>query len=289
MGSMHRYLGAGGWSARALVVALGLSLGGGATRAQAQEGEGESAAPEGKRAETAEEQAAREEQARTLFMAGRTYFAQGEYEMALESFRRAHALSEHPELLMNISLSAERLGRTEVAVEHLARYLEEAEHVEGRETLELRLANLRKRLERERADVAEREAVTEGGGPAPEPPDEPGVWGIPTPAFIAYTVGAVGLATFGTFGILTLTENNRLSDGCGATDSCTDDQLSTLRAYTITADVGLGLALAGAATGTLLLFLMDDDGGDDEASGADVAVTPLLGPRSGGAKARIRF
>ncbi|MFW6067035.1 MAG: tetratricopeptide repeat protein [Myxococcota bacterium] len=234
-----------------------------------------------------EARSATDEQARTLFMAGRTYYAQGDYEMALESFRKAHDLSGHPELLMNVSLSAERLGKTEVAAEYLARYLDEAEGIQGRETLERRLTNLRRRLERERA------RAEEGAVEAPaeaEAPGEPGVWGIPTPAFIAYAVGAAGLLTFGTFGILTIVENNDLADGCGATNACTDDQLSTLRAYTITADVGLGLALAGAATGTLLFFLLKDDAEPEgPAAGPDVTVTPLLGPRSGGAAAHIRF
>jgi hypothetical protein len=98
-------------------------------------------------------------------------------------------------------------------------------------------------------------------------------------------VGGAGLVLFGVFGALTLVEDGNLADGCGASRSCTDDDLSTLKTYGILADVGLGLTVVGAVVGTYFLVW----GGDDDEQGA-VSVRPLFDPRGGGgADVHVRF
>jgi tetratricopeptide (TPR) repeat protein len=102
-----------------------------------------------------------DERARFHFQAGRSYFDTGEYEAALREFERAYALSKRPALFYNISLVHERMGQLEKAVEYLRRYLEEAENVPQRATLEVRLQNFERRLERQHEDAATAPAPTE--------------------------------------------------------------------------------------------------------------------------------
>lgn len=249
---------------------------------------------------TAHAQADEDEQARTLFLAGRTYFEQGEYELAYDQFLRAYELSGRPELLLNISMSAERSGEFEEAAARLQEFIDSDAEISDRPTLDRRLAALRRRAEEKReeeariqAQLAEAEAAesedgedeTVSDGAPPAAADE---GGISTGAIIGLSVGGAGVALFGIFGALTLAEDGSLADGCGATRSCSDDDLSSLRTYTILADIGIGLAVVGAALGTY--FLIAGGGDDDEDEGESVSLVPLFDPRgAGGAMVEGRF
>ena len=182
------------------------------------------------------------------------------------------------------------------AADALTRYLEARPNSPQRATLELRINNWRERAQRASA-VAEPAPSTdpEATETAPETPPAPVVRGIEeeagggigTPATIAFITAGVGVVAFGTFGILALSEDSSLSDDCGenAGRTCTEDEVSTLETYTLLADIGLGVAVVGAATG--LALWLTGTGVDTERSA--VSITPWIGPKVAGAAGEVRF
>jgi tetratricopeptide (TPR) repeat protein len=98
-----------------------------------------------------------EARARARFADGATAYDAGDYEVALEAFSDAYALSGRPQLLHNMYLCAERLGRPGEAASYLRRYLLETPDVENRAALEVRLGRLDERAARE---AREREAAS---------------------------------------------------------------------------------------------------------------------------------
>lgn len=102
---------------------------------------------------TAQGQDTSDENARFHFKAGTSYYETGDYELALREFKRSYQLSNHPELQYNISLTHEKLGNLEEAIFALNRYLLEGSDIPNRRTLEMRLTNLKKRLEQERQTI----------------------------------------------------------------------------------------------------------------------------------------
>lgn len=224
----------------------------------------------------------RDQQARAHFQSGTLYFDRGEYEDAAREFEAAYELSGRSALLYNIYLARERLGDFERAADTLAKFLEDADEVSNRDSLEARLERLRERVREDRASEP----------PEPEaqgaPEGDAGGELLPLPAWIAFGVGAAGLVTFAVAGGMALGEDSDLAGSCGADAgrTCTAAQVKRLDRLTTTADVGLALGLAGAATGLLLMFILDADG--DERS-PSTAAAPWFGPDGAGATARIRF
>jgi tetratricopeptide (TPR) repeat protein len=203
-----------------------------------------------------------DERARLHFQAGSSHFDTGDYDSAVREFRAAYELSRRPVLLFNIYMAYERLGNLTEAVSYLERYLEEAPEVENRAALEIRLGRLRERAARGETSMPPMDEAP----PAPaRGPD------LMAPAIVSLAAGGAGLLAFAIFGPLALTEDADLANRCGtlAGRVCTDQQVSTLVAYTIVTDVGWVLALVGGGVGTLLLLL--DGGGSSSAA----AVMPL--------------
>jgi tetratricopeptide (TPR) repeat protein len=96
-----------------------------------------------------------EDEARTLFEAGRMAFADGRFDDALNSFQRAFRLSDRPVLLFNIGTSLDRLQRKSEAVEAFEAYLERIPDAHNSGEVESRLRSLRQEEERRRAVEAE--------------------------------------------------------------------------------------------------------------------------------------
>lgn len=256
------------------------------------------AAPSGASAQDAD---ALDQRARIHFQSGTAHYDAGSYEAALREFEAAYELSERVGLLYNIYLTQERLGNLEEAADNLGRYLESDEvPAERRQVLELRLDNLRRRLE-SRGD--------DGAGTPPPPPDtgrgEPDVveppaddavapppatgaeedeesGGVSVPAIVAFAVAGVGAVTWATFGILAMNEDAYLEDEC----PCTEDELSDLETFNTLGDIGFGVTIAGAVAGTLLLAL---SGGDEEEDAAAMALSPWMYGDGGGLAARGAF
>lgn len=234
--------------------------------------------------------------ARTHFEAGRSYFEEGAYDRAREEFQRAYDLSRRPPLLLNVATADERLGRYAEAAANIRRYLEAVPDDPNRTTLERRIQNL------ERLDAERRRA---GGGESGERADRPddaedgANSSAPAPAssgrgmddgLLAGTIAGYGVAGAGAvlmaiFGAMALAEDSALASGCGAVPACTPDDVADANTFALVSDIGLGVALAGAVAGTVLLVLGATSGPSDE----QAAITPWVAPDAGGVAARIRF
>ena len=104
---------------------------------------------------------AEQEEAHGLFDAGRAAFSAGRYEDALGYFERSYTITGAPELLYNIAHTAERIRHDERALEAFEQYLEARPDSEERESIEARIANLRRAIA-ERAAL--RGAADDGAG-----------------------------------------------------------------------------------------------------------------------------
>ena len=100
-----------------------------------------------------------------------------------------------------------------------------------------------------------------------------------------YAVAGAGLVVMAIFGGLTAAEHGQLTEGCGATRSCTPAAVSDANAFALVSDVGLGVALTGAAVGTILLAMGLSAGG----SGEHTTLIPWVAPDSAGGMMRARF
>ena len=118
----------------------------------------------------------RDREARSLFEAGRLAAADGRYEEALKNFRRSHELSGRAALLYNVGNMAERLRRSEEALEAYERYLEAEPGAPNRKEVERRIEILRQDVAA-RAVVAEDAAAADAAdvtsGPSTREHDEP--------------------------------------------------------------------------------------------------------------------
>ena len=86
------------------------------------------------------------EEARLLFLAGRRAFDGGRFEDALDSFRRALALTHDPHLLYDIAVALDRLRRDEEALAAFGEYLEREPESPDRPDVEARMRILRDHL-----------------------------------------------------------------------------------------------------------------------------------------------
>jgi hypothetical protein len=224
--------------------------------------------------------------ARLHFRTGASYYEAGEYADALREFERAYALSHRADLFYNLSLCHERLGDIEQAAHYLERFLAEAAEVPNRSNLEIRLAHFREQIEARalaaQQAAAERDARAEET-PAPEvaPPTAPPAPAGPNVGAIAsFSVAAAGVIGAAIFAPLAFAEDASLAGGCGATGSCRESDLDVLRAFTITTDVSLSIALAAAVLGTVLVLVVEDDPGSSER--VAIRAVPFAGPTSAG-------
>lgn len=238
---------------------------------------------------------AQDDRARLHFQAGASYYEAGDYEDALREFQRSHALSQRSELFYNFSLCYQQIGDLDNAALYLRRFLDEVESIENRDQLERRHENL---LER----IAARDAAAppEGTAEQPEPDDEPETAdpadappaadrgdtsdgrGVPAGAVAAYAVAGAGAVLALTFGPLALRERASVEDGCGADRSCMPSQVQRMDGYALAADIGLAVAVAGAAVGTILL--LTGRGGDEEpADHARTRISPYATRTGAGA------
>ncbi len=157
----------------ALVSALLMLFAG---RTLAQE-DSPSAAPGPSAAPSAAER--KDMQAKDLFKAASLQFDDGKYELALALFRDAYAKSKRPQLLYNIALSAERVGKLDEAIDGYRRYvaaMPEGERAEESRSRILSLTALQQKLvttdeaaasARAAAAAARAEAQAQGSAAAP--------------------------------------------------------------------------------------------------------------------------
>lgn len=168
-----------------------------------------------------------DEEARNLYEAGEEAFGAARYEAALEHFRASYALSHRPELLYNIGITADRLGRNDEALEAFRGYLASDAVDEAR-----------------RPDVEARVAALEHAATVPRAEPDP-----TTPIVLLVTGGALVVLSGVLIGV-GITENQIVqgaplgaswADYAGHQDTAT----GLLWSGGIAAGLGVGLVLAG--------------------------------------------
>jgi tetratricopeptide (TPR) repeat protein len=230
----------------------------------------------------AQEMTADDLRARTHFEAGRSYFEEGAYDRARDEFQRAYDLSRRPQLLLNLATTHERLGNYQQAINAIREYIQRVPDDPNRATLERRAQNL-ERLERDRR--AGVQVTTETTTTTITQASGGGGDGLMAGAIASYAVAGAGLVVMSIFGGLALSEDSALRSGCGATASCTPEQVANADTFALVSDIGMGVAIAGAATGTVLLILgLGSSGSSDQA-----VVAPWVAPEGGGVSTRVRF
>jgi tetratricopeptide (TPR) repeat protein len=106
--------------------------------------------------------------ARDLFEKGRVAYQEARYEVALDLFTQAYALSKRPQLLNNIGQAADRLRMDAEALDAYQRYLAEVPDAENRAAVENRIAALKEVVEAQRqAPVPTPEETARAAEPPP--------------------------------------------------------------------------------------------------------------------------
>jgi tetratricopeptide (TPR) repeat protein len=224
-----------------------------------------------------------DDSARLHFQAGAKDFSAGRFESALHSFTAAYELSARPQLLYNIALCEEELRRFGDAALHLRRFLEEVDDVPHRAALERRIELLETAAAKQAEEEADAPELVDEEA-LREPPPEDRRAAVPPAAWASFGVGGAALVTGIALGTTGLTKKNGLESGCGATSSCDRDEVERMERLGIVADVSFALAIAAAATGTALIFVLRERE-DDPA----VAVSPWVTTGSAGVSIRGRF
>ncbi|MFK7999121.1 MAG: hypothetical protein AB8H86_05970 [Polyangiales bacterium] len=216
-----------------------------------------------------------DEAARLLFENGTRAFDAGRFAEALDRFTTAHRLSGRGILLYNIAISHDRLDQRAEAAEFYERFVEEVPDAAAVGVSRSRAAILRASL----ADDGDPEE--ELSGDAPEDTEHAGESSRSLGAPIAsFAVAGAGLVTFAVAGVIAGSNFRDAEDACAA-GPC-DPGFNTAA---LVADIGLGVAIAGAAIGVILLLTGRDD---DNAEGR-AELRPLVGARSGGLHLRGSF
>lgn len=213
----------------------------------------------------------REEQARAVFQAGRVAYGNGDFESALEYFRRALELSDRPALLFNVGMAATQLRRDREALEAFEAFLEAEPDAPNAAQVRARIEVLRRSLQAE-----------------PEPEAEPGqpAGGDLVPALVAFGAAGAGLVAFAITGGLALAQSSELEGRCGATRTCSDAEVASLAGLATAADVSWVLAATAAAAGVVLLVTVGLPTSRAEQS---ARVVPWVSPDGGGVVSEVRF
>lgn len=253
----------------------------------------------------AQETGADDERARVHFQSGRSYFEEGSYEQALQEFSRAYELSPRAVLLVNIANVQERLAQWDAAAASLQRFVDTLPATDPQvATLQRRIVHLRERQAQQASQTppdgttattstsATTTTTTGTGATAgastttgtattrPDAPVSEATTGLLVPSLIAFGVSAVGLISFGVFGGLAMSEESSVASGCGATVSCTPDQVQAMDDLALVADISLAIGLAAAATGAILILVSPPRSASTESLSA--RLVPYGGPLGGG-------
>lgn len=222
-------------------------------------------------------QATPDDLARRHFESGAAYLEESDYANALQAFEKAFELSKRPAILINLATVQERMGDLKAAIAALDKYLELAPEGEHRGTVELRRANLQKRLDAGEGVVEPppKEPPTPPKpapivppkpapkpGPrqdAPPPPEETNI-----PAWILIGLGGLSAGGALATGLLAQGEYDDAKANCSP--NCSDDATSTGRTLALTSTVLTGVAAVGLGVGLTLLLSDSSEPGASAAS-----------------------
>jgi tetratricopeptide (TPR) repeat protein len=195
------------------------------------------------------------ERAKQHFSAGVDAYDQGKYQLALQEFGQAHALSHNAALYFNMAACEEHMDHFQAAALLLKQYLIEKPDAEDRANVQVRIKSLEERDERlhkmvESPTVKSEPTTTAGSETHPSKPRLKYTW-------VALGVtGAVGIAAIGV-GAYTVVHHSDLKTGCGSTATgCSASEIDGLRATAIATDVLIGVT-AAAAVATVVVAVLE--------------------------------
>jgi len=205
--------------------------------------------------------------ARYLYKNGEKLYTEGQYGDAIAAWKRAYALSPRPLLLFNIANAQERLGQLREARDTLNRYRAFAPP-EERTTLERRLVALEERILEQRRqppppvvpapveEVAQPRARPSPAARAVAPKHSRA--GIGPAPIALYAVSGASTITGTVFAWRAMMARQAVAEVCkgeGAVfcPTSADVALRADRTSSLVADVGFGVAIVTAITGTALI------------------------------------
>ncbi|MCB9596263.1 MAG: tetratricopeptide repeat protein [Sandaracinaceae bacterium] len=213
-----------------------------------------------------------DERARIHFESGRSYFAEGAYERALQEFQEAYQLSPRTLMLFNLGTTYERLGRYGEAADAFERYANEmGAELEDGPVLRRRIENLRRRAESGSATPDTGPEPIDGGGGTPSRGDDGS--GLIIGGAVALGVAGVGLVLTAVFGGLAMSEESSVRDGCFVAGNCTPDAVSGMDSLALAADISWITAAVAGGVGIVLVVLGVTSGG----SGSEQASVRFTG------------
>lgn len=220
-----------------------------------------------------DEEPSDDERAAMHFRAAQSYFADENFEQALVEFRSARELSGRPEMLFNIGLTLERLGRWGEAADAHAGFVEEApDHPDASEARD-RMERARQRAARER-ETGEQVPPIDGVDAVETDEGDPSEGPGALPWVVLGASAAVGVVALGT-GLAAHGIHGELEEDCPG-GVCPADRAGDVDKGQALARASTALtfvALAGAVTG-VILFFVGGDGDDDEPA---LSVAPTRG------------
>lgn len=238
--------------------------------------------------------------ARVLFEVGTREFEAGNFAEALPRYENAYDLSQRALLLYNIAVCHDRLDHKEEAATYYERFVAElpdsgrADGARSRagvlraslaedEVAAQQLAEERAAREQAEREQAEQAAQAEGARREREAESQRSRSYIGPIA--AFAVAGAGLVTFGVAGGIALGRYSDLKTDC-EDRICDEADADAVDRVALIADIGLGVAIAGAAVGVILLVV--GGGGDDEGDEA-AHLQPSVGRHGGGLSLRGSF
>jgi tetratricopeptide (TPR) repeat protein len=210
--------------------------------------------------------------AQKMFEAGDALYEAGRFQEASEAFRQSHSLVRSPNSRLMLARSLRELGNTDEACVEYRGTRDDAAQSGGRypEALQAATAELsaleglasapssgsKAPVTSTPAPVVAKSAPATAKPPAPSAPDT-STHPLRTAAWISAGVGAVGGIGFAVFGLLNRSTYDKLDEDCpsGACASNASDRVDTGKAYQLTANIGAGLAIVGAAAATTLFII----------------------------------
>lgn len=189
-------------------------------------------------------QSASDERARTHFMAGSSYFEEGQYDQAGDEFMKSYRLSERPELLLNAGMAYERAGAFDEASAALRIYLERIpEGSDEARALSSRIRHLDSRAEEQRRIEAELEEARLAREAHQDERSRRLTW-MGWSGVGAGSLGAVSLVASLATGLKANSVHGDLDELCGPSGASCPTGTST--------DIKKGERLARASTATLI-------------------------------------
>ena len=228
--------------------------------------------------------------ARVLFNRGTDAYEVGNFEDALSHFERAYELSQRDLLLYNIAISHDRLNHQEQAADYYERFVTALPDAGNAPVARSRAEILRRDLaaraqadaEREAAAAAAAEAQAEAQEETVQPPPRTVPVEAPSRSIAGpvacFAVAGVGLVTFIASGVVAKGRFDRAEDECNETGFCDIDELDRVDRGALIADIGLGVAAAGAVAGVIWWIV----GAKADDTRADIV------PTEGGAAVSLR-